>query len=118
MKECRICLTIYPIEDYPKAGKNNRKNMCKKCFSEIMKVLISKTKEYIQSLKSECSNCGYSRCKEALEFHHVDEKTKSFNLARASTSMAWSDKTKLKIDNEIKKCIVLCANCHREVTFQ
>lgn len=55
-----------------------------------------------------CSRCGYDRCIKALEFHHIDKSTKSFTISYAIHS--------LEDDiNEVKKCSLLCANCHREV---
>lgn len=59
---------------------------------------------------SKCQICGYNRCMNALEFHHKDMSTK---LESVSELLRLSS-----IDNakeEIKKCILLCANCHREV---
>jgi hypothetical protein len=53
------------------------------------------------------------RCPEwfwaCLEFHHIDPKHKVFNLSRAIAA-GWSRK---RILEEIAKCMVLCANCHR-----
>lgn len=54
-----------------------------------------------------CSQCGYNRCLAALEFHHVDPATKDISLAR---SMSWA-----RCVAELAKCVLLCANCHREV---
>jgi transcription elongation factor Elf1 len=54
---------------------------------------------------------GCSRCPEndpvCLQFHHLDTKTKKFGGVSSLTAGAWE--TVLK---EIKKCILLCANCH------
>jgi len=57
-----------------------------------------------------CSNCSYNKNYSVLEFHHVDESTKSFNLDLRSLS----NRTMSKIKDEADKCILLCANCHRE----
>lgn len=56
-----------------------------------------------------CGICGYSRCAAALDFHHIDPKGKDFAFGRYQ-SKAWK-----WIVAEIKKCAMLCANCHREV---
>ena len=55
-----------------------------------------------------CERCGYNRCPEALEFHHLDESTKDFQIS--GTTRSW-DKMKAEAD----KCILVCANCHREI---
>ena len=53
---------------------------------------------------------GYSRCQQVLEFHHLDPSLKKFQLSHngATRSMARSRAVALK-------CVLLCANCHREV---
>ncbi len=51
------------------------------------------------------------RCKEndyrCLEFHHKGKKEKNISSA---VSNGWSIE---RIKKEMKKCIVLCANCHK-----
>lgn len=56
-----------------------------------------------------CEKCGYDKCISALEFHHLDPTQKDFNPS-INMNMAWD-----KIQNEIDKCILVCANCHREI---
>lgn len=60
-----------------------------------------------------CQNpaCGYSKSFEALELHHLDPKKKdpSFRMTRISPINFG------KLAGEAEKCILLCANCHREV---
>jgi hypothetical protein len=57
-----------------------------------------------------CQICGYDRCHEALEFHHLDETGKDFGISNKGYTRSWS-----RIKQEIEKCLLLCANCHREV---
>ena len=57
-----------------------------------------------------CAICGYNKCIDALEFHHVNPEDKKFNLE--VTSMMVGDE---KLVNEINKCIILCSNCHIEI---
>jgi len=54
--------------------------------------------------------CGYSKYAGALDFHHLDEKNKSFDLSTRGLTRSWV-KTKAETD----KCILVCANCHREL---
>lgn len=56
-----------------------------------------------------CAICGYNKCSSALEFHHLTPDEKDFTLA-TNANIA-TDKA-LK---EIKKCILVCSNCHREI---
>lgn len=57
-----------------------------------------------------CQICGYDRCAEALEFHHLDSSHKDFGISSQGYTRGWS-----KIREELEKCALLCANCHREV---
>jgi len=57
-----------------------------------------------------CQNCGYARCAEALEFHHIENSAKDFGISARGYTRSW-----LKIRQELDKCILLCANCHREL---
>ena len=56
-----------------------------------------------------CAHCGYKKNPVALQFHHVDPSTKLYNVAcmRRSSYVQWG-----KIKTEMRKCIVLSANCH------
>lgn len=56
--------------------------------------------------------CGYDRCPRALVFHHRDPKTKSFSLS-ANMNRAWA-----KLEEEAKKCDLLCSNCHMELHYE
>ncbi len=63
---------------------------------------------YIQEVKSlsECEKCGEARSV-CLDFHHKDPDSKRFSIAEGTCfSIA-------VLDKEIKKCIVICSNCHR-----
>ena len=60
----------------------------------------------------QCKHCGYSKCKEALEFHHMNPNEKDFGLSAHGNTHSWE-----KIKQELDKCILLCANCHREEHF-
>ena len=57
-----------------------------------------------------CQICGYQRCIEALEFHHLGDKGKDFSISDKGHSRSWS-----RVKKEIARCALLCANCHREV---
>ena len=68
-----------------------------------------RTKELLVEYKGgKCEFCGYNKCVEALEFHHIDETTKEFQISGSTKSLE-------KQKKEADKCYMLCANCHREV---
>jgi len=60
-----------------------------------------------------CSRCGYARNLAALTWHHLDPAMKTFNLDVRSLS----NRNREAIDHELRKCILLCANCHAEAHF-
>lgn len=57
-----------------------------------------------------CQACGYDRCQEAFDFHHLDPKQKEFGIGANGATRSWA-----KLQIELDKCILLCANCHREL---
>lgn len=79
---------------------------------------IKRTKERTKQLKKwfedykshlECEKCGENH-PACLDFHHEKEKSTSVSelVNRRNTS-------KERIKEEISKCTVLCANCHRKI---
>jgi len=57
-----------------------------------------------------CAKCGYNKYPEVLEFHHKDTSKKNFNVSSKGHCRSWE-----RVSEEIKKCVLLCANCHREI---
>ncbi len=64
----------------------------------------------LDRLGGKCSRCGYDQCEEALEFHHLDSSQKDFGISSQGYTRSWK-----RVEEELKKCILLCANCHREI---
>jgi len=58
-----------------------------------------------------CQTCGYHKCNGALELHHLNTEEKSFGIGDKGYTRSWD-----KIKAELDKCILLCANCHREIS--
>ncbi len=76
---------------------------------------VAKRRKKIKTLAVEykggkCQLCGYAKCIGALELHHINSKEKSFGIGDRGYTRSWD-----KIRNELDKCVLLCANCHREV---
>jgi hypothetical protein len=57
-----------------------------------------------------CSLCGYKKYTGAFDLHHLDSSKKDFGLAMQGLTRSWE-----KIKKEADKCILVCANCHREI---
>jgi transposase len=83
---------------------------CRRCRAEAV---VRRRRRVKQVLVAEaggrCRLCGYARCVAALEFHHLDPSAKEFGLAQCG---AHSIK---KLRAEVRKCVLLCSNCHAEV---
>jgi transposase len=58
----------------------------------------------------QCAVCGYDRHPAALEFHHLDPASKSFNLSLRGVTRRIDE-----LRAEARKCVLLCATCHAEV---
>lgn len=88
-------------------GKNER---CKKCAVEAVSETRRKNKMRLVNLfGGGCQVCLYSRSAAVLQFHHVDESTKSFAISHAGATKAFK-----RLFEESKKCVLLCSNCHFE----
>lgn len=78
-------------------------------LSDAVKSWRKRTKEKLVAYKGgKCQICGYSKCIEALEFHHVNPNSKSFTISSKSKSFE-------VLKNEVDKCILVCSNCHKEI---
>ena len=60
-----------------------------------------------------CELCGYSRCTEALELHHVNSNGKDFSISSKGYTRSWK-----RVKQELDKCALVCSNCHREIHAQ
>ncbi len=78
---------------------------------EAVKKRRKKVRQMAIDLKGgKCTRCGYNRCLDALEFHHLDTSKKDFGVSDKGYTRSWK-----KIQEELEKCILVCANCHREL---
>lgn len=126
---CKKCGLVKSEEDF--AFKNKAENIrhcvCKVCQREYKKKHYENNKEahyarnkktkdkLIDIIKTEkekgcfvCSETFY----ECLEFHHLekDDKIESVSVLKHNGSTN-------KMLLELKKCVLLCANCHRKVHY-
>lgn len=68
----------------------------------------NRKKMVLDHLGGKCLSCGYGRCNRNLVFHHMGGK--EFDLSERSFQFSWE-----KLIPEIKKCVLICHNCHGEV---
>lgn len=100
----KYCSNNCKQKDFYSNHKNNSS------FRQMIK--SSKRKiELIELKGGKCERCGYNKNLSALEFHHIDSNNKSFNIDGRNLANKSFD----ELLNESNKCILLCANCHREI---
>ena len=83
---------------------------CRKCHNNYNSDRWKNNKKKAVEYKGgKCERCGYNKCIDALEFHHIDPSKKDKNFGSMKLRK-WEDQK-----NELDKCICVCANCHREI---
>ena len=83
--------------------------------AEYLRKAVSKRRKKLKEMAREykgnkCMICDYNRCSNALDFNYKDPKKKDFGLSVRGLTRSWD-----KIKAEIDKCVLICANCHREI---
>lgn len=102
------------LDYYRKVRRPDRKANRKK-YKELDRLWAQKRRqkfrELFKQIKEEmgnkCAKCGYDKYPIILHFHHVENKTGNVSELKSFK----------KICEEAKKCILLCPNCHMELTF-
>lgn len=84
---------------------------CGRCRSEA----VSKRRQAVKRMLVEeaggqCALCGFDQHPAALQFHHVDPSTKSFQLSEGGLTRGIE-----RSRAEAAKCVLLCSNCHAQV---
>jgi hypothetical protein len=133
-KVCKKCKLEKPIFDFHKRSrcKDGYAIYCKDCnrqinkksyhtyWSQRRKAIDNYHYNRIEQLRLEidtikvnrgCFFCGYNKYALGLDFHHLNEDTKLNSIAALINRKVNKD----KLYNEIDKCIVVCAICHRLV---
>jgi hypothetical protein len=64
----------------------------------------------VEAFGHKCACCGLEDNVVLYDFHHINPEMKSFGISNASTT-----RSKQAYLDEAKKCVMLCANCHRRI---
>lgn len=80
--------------------------------SEAVKRWRNSTKDrMVKAMGSKCQCCGYNTCNSSLAFHHIDPTKKDLSFADTRANpQKW-----IAIVEELRKCILVCNNCHGEI---
>ena len=103
------------VSTVTKYTKNKRVYLSEEERKEKAVKAVVKRRQKVKEMAVEykggsCQRCGYDKYVGALEFHHMDPNEKDFLISRKGYCTSWG-----KIKKELDKCILVCANCHREV---
>ncbi len=104
---CIDCIRIRGQESYKNNWANNRARIDSNHYKTI------------EALRERCNEikhlAGCRFCKErepiCLDFHHRNKAEKEFGISQ----MIGSHRNWERIQREINKCEIVCANCHRKV---
>jgi hypothetical protein len=113
MKKCIIC-----SKDLMGRQTKYCSNVCKckETNKKYQRYLQQKERGIINKMKiflsrgGKCEECGYNKNLAAIDFHHVDPSNKSFQI----DLRVFANSSLERILKEIEKCVMICANCHRE----
>lgn len=104
-RKCLICGQNFK----PKTAAANQRQCCYNCMPDGTQL---RRGDFLAKIKAsrggQCERCGYNTCLKALEFHHLNPNEKDFTISNDHFKLA-------EAVEESKKCILLCANCHREL---
>ncbi len=78
-------------------------------YQNQMQRWIKRKQQAIEYKGGKCEYCGFIGHQAAFDFHHLDPKIKRFNWTKMRLQ-TWD-----RVLEELDKCILLCANCHRVV---
>ena len=84
---------------------------CGRCRSEaVSKRRRAVKKKLVEEAGGRCALCGFDQHPAALQFHHLDPSTKSFQIGEGGLTRGIE-----KCRAEAAKCVLLCSNCHAQV---
>lgn len=106
---CKECQRPYKRKWYHDSAKERHLENVR----ERNRYVREEAKEFVYQylLTHPCETCGESDVR-VLEFHHVGGKD------MAVSAMVGGGYSIPRIEAELAKCTVLCANCHRKITVE
>lgn len=129
-KKCNKCNQVKNISEFHrfKDMKDGYRNNCKDCQNKTTRLNKTKRGKEYNTEKSRiyrdtnrekikayyggkltCAHCGLQdECFSVYDFHHINPSEKEERIG-VLINRGWE-----RIEEELKKCIVLCANCHRK----
>ena len=115
VSDCRFCPRCktekLKTEFYNRRNGKGNSVYCKSCSNTQTVERQKRFKQQCVDWKGgKCVGCGYNKCNNALDFHHLGQDKKEFSIAHARLT-SFNENIKRELD----KCILVCSNCHREI---
>jgi len=98
MEICKLCHNAF--KDY----QGRCRSRCGSCNTKIRRFRTKAAA--ITHMGGKCMKCGWHGNQAAFQFHHTSSDKKDFTIGNVANK-SWD-----VIKIELKKCILLCANCH------
>ena len=91
--------------------RKNNAYVCENCYRKQNIIAITKKKKWLWDHKASvgCVVCQ-ERDPRCLDYHHLNPDKKKFSIGSVPSSIPSH-----AIIIEMKKCVVICANCHRQI---
>jgi hypothetical protein len=110
---CKKCISDKGRGTYdPRRGRESYARRRDTILARLKKVRDDRKMEYIELLNGRCRDCGIKPGDlwpvDIFDFHHLDSESKDIEIGPMLKK-----KNQERVLLELKKCVLLCANCHR-----
>ena len=125
-KQCTKCEQAKPTSEFNKrsSSRDGLSSQCSQCNRDNLKAHYGRNKDYYITKGRElarkkrkwlaeqkdvpCADCGGEFPPYCMDFDHSDPAEKVGNVSRLVKDGSWQ-----ALRDEIAKCEIVCANCHR-----
>ena len=117
MRRIQICYNVCmaykdPLDERAKEARRKHYYNNKEQYFKRNADKKTEMKEYLKKIKDvPCMDCGVKYPSYVMDLDHRNPIEKIANINQIISSLSWS-----KFFEEIAKCDVVCANCHRQRT--
>jgi hypothetical protein len=131
MKRCPRCGEVKHLKEFGTRTSGKPQHWCKICHCQYQREYFERRQSYYAELQAQrvarnrellrkakrvpCTDCGQSFPPYVMDFDHRPGEEKAFALANAA---GWTRISLKRLEEEVAKCDVVCANCHRIRTHQ
>lgn len=111
----KICCTCKKSKELSEFYFSNKAHTtlrydCKTCAnSKVIEWQRELKQKCVDLLGGKCVVCGYSNSAWGFDFHHTIPSEKEFQFSNGRSKKFEA------MEKELKKCILVCATCHREI---